>query len=127
MSIILINTSYQHFSTDMKNQQARTYTINVSNSEYLNHNTREDDTCYQRIDSSKFKSVQNHINKKKPNYSSGACNDINSMSSADEWVDLEEEELESENDNQNSSRSVSTSKKSGINPNQLGRPQNFIR
>ena len=127
MSIVLIKTSYQHFSTDMKSQQARTYTINGSNSEYLNHNTREADTFYQRIDSSKFKSVQNHINKKKPNNCSGASNDINSMSSADEWVDLDEEELESENDNQNNSRLISASKKSGINPNQLGRSQNFIR
>ena len=127
MSIILVKTSYQIFSTDMKSQQARTYTINGSNSEYLNHNTREDDTCYQRIDSSKLKSVQNHINKKELNYSSGASNDMNSMSSADEWVDLDEEELESENDNQSNSRLVSTSKKSGINPNQLGRSQNFIR
>jgi len=111
----------------MKNQQARTYTINGSNSEYLNHNTREADTFYQRIDSSKFKSVQNHINEKKPNNCSVASNDINSMSSADEWVDLDEEELESENDNPNNSRLVSSSKKSGINPNQLGRSQNFIR
>ena len=111
----------------MKSQQARTYTINGSNSEYLNHNTREADTFYQRIDSSKFKSVQNQINKKKQNNCSVASNDINSMSSADEWVDLDEEEFESENDNQNNSRLISASKKSGINPNQLGRSQNFIR
>ena len=112
----------------MKPHEAITYTINSSNSYLPCHSKREADTHYQHIDSTKSKLLQNQKeNRKKSSYSSSSAHDLNSASSADEWVDLDDEELELENDHQNAAKLSTTVVKPAINPHHLTRNQNFVR
>ena len=111
----------------MKPHEARTYTINSTNSYFSSHSKTDDDTHYQKIDSIKSKLLENKTNKKKNSYSSGSAHDINSASSADEWIDLDEEELDSENENMNTTKLSTTAVKSAINPHHIARTQNFVR
>ena len=112
----------------MKPHEARTYTINSSNSYLPCHTKREANTHYQHIDSTKSKLLQNQKdNQKKTSYSSSSAHDLNSASSADEWVDLDDEELELENEHQSAAKLSTTVVKQVITPHHLTRNQNFVR
>jgi hypothetical protein len=112
----------------MHPHEARTYTINSSNSFLPCHSKREADTHCQHIDSTKSKLLQNpKENRKKTSYSSSSAHDLNSASSADEWVDLDDEDLELENEHQNTAKLSTSVVKPAITPHHLARNQNFAR
>ena len=112
----------------MKPHEARTYTINNSNSYLPCHSKGEDGTHYQHIDSTKSNLLKNQKdNRKKTSYSSSSAHDLNSASSADEWIDLDDEELESGNEHQNTTKLSTTVVKPTINPHHVTKNQNFVR
>ena len=111
----------------MKSHEVRTYTVSYTNDKIGNQNKLEEETRYQKIDSVKSKLLAFQTNKKKNRYSSNSVHEVNSASSADEWVDLDEEEIDSENENNGTTTLSTAVVKSTANPHHLARTQNFIR
>ena len=114
----------------MDPNRTNTYTINSTNTRNTRDKKKENNSHFQKMDSVKSKILENQgCKKKSQRYSSnGSIHDINSASSADEWIDLDEDELEPENTNQNDKNELTTAAvKSNINPHHLPRAQNFIR
>ena len=110
----------------MNPHEARTYTINNQTSQIGFNSQKIGDTHYQKVKPTKSKMSTNK--KKNSVYSSGSIHDLNSASSADEWIDLEDdEEVDSDNEQQNSTKLISSAVKPGLNPHHLMRTQNFIR
>ena len=112
----------------MNPHEVRTYTINNKTSSNGFISQREENTHYQKLKPTKSKTSA--INKKKNTiYSSGSVHDLNSASSADEWIDLDDDEdVDSETEQQNTSKLMTSSAvKPGINAHHIMRTQNFIR
>ena len=112
----------------MNPHEARTYTINNKTASISVNGQKDENTHYQKLKPTKSKTST--INKKKNSiYSSGSIHDLNSASSADEWIDLEDDEdVDSDIEQQNSTKLIASSViKPGHNAHHMLRTQNFIR
>ena len=116
-----------NFSNDMSPHEARTYTINHTPTKLGFSGQIEENTHYQKVKPAKSK-MSTTTKKRNANYSSGSVHDLNS-SSADEWIDLEDDEdIDSDTDQQNSSKLITSSAaKPGLNAHHIMRTQNFVR
>lgn len=112
----------------MNPHKARTYTINNKTSSISLNGQKDENTHYQKLKPTKSKTSTIH-KKKNSIYSSGSIHDLNTASSADEWIDLEDDEdVDSDIEQQNSTKLIASSViKSGHNAHHMLRTQNFIR
>ena len=121
--------SVHHFRDNTKPLEVSTYTVNSKNGTTGNPDKILEGTRYQKHDSINSKLLAFQANKKviENGYSSNSVHDVNSASSADEWVDLDDEDIEPENENRNGSSLTPSSIKSTLPPHGFNRMQNFIR
>ena len=116
-----------NFSDDMDTHEIRTYSVTQPTDHKVNKKEREETMNYRTIDALKSKLLASKTDTKANNNSLNLMQDVNSTSSADEWVDLDEEEIDSENENSNQHIVSTAASRSAIHPLHLSRGQNFIR
>ena len=113
-----------NFSDDTDTHELRTYSVTHPTHNKIRENEMEEISNYRAIDVLKSKILASKADTNANRNSVNSAQDVNSLSSADEWVDLEEDDIDSENEN---SRLSTAAQKSAIHPLQLVRGQNFIR
>ena len=116
-----------NFSNDIDTHELRTYSVTHPTHNKIRENEMEEISNYRAIDVLKSKLLASKADTNANRNSVNSAQDVNSISSADEWVDLEEDDIDSENENSSRHRLSTAAPKSAINPLQLVRGQNFIR
>ena len=114
-------------SDDMDMHEVRTYSVTHPTRNKIRENEMEEISNYRAIDVLKSKLLASEGDTNANRNSVNSAQDVNSLSSADEWVDLEEEDIDSENEKSNRHILSTAASKSAIHPLHLIRGQNFIR